>query len=237
MRGVPVSRLYPDSGYARCSVAVIGGVARDAQRVDYQRCSVYFDAKRGSLVALSTGSQQSSRLMSAANANALLVLQPGDKHVQHGETVDALLIERVKAIDASELSSLVSQSMHGRQQQTSSVMHDHHHHYRHHSHGHGHSHNCQPHSSDRPEAASVGDAVASPVTITVAVVTVSDRAASGHAQDSSGPAIEQLLHQYSIQRPQSETHHSPRHVWMGDDSATSQPAHARVRSLLLTGLV
>ena len=203
LRGVSSSQLQPDSGYARCSVAVMGGVARDPQRVDYHRCTVYFDSKRGGLVALSTGSQQSSRLMSAAHANAMLVLQPGDKPVQHGEIVDALLIDRVKVIAAAELSTLVARAAHG--QQTAA----HHSHHSHHQHSHGHSeqqhgsrHQQQPGSTVTAAASAVG-AVSSPVSISVALVTVSDRVASGQAQDASGPAIDELLRQYSNQQPQS----------------------------------
>ena len=203
MRGVPASRLHPDSGYARCSVSVMGGVGRDSQRVDYHRCNVYFDSKRGGLVALSTGNQQSSRLMSATNANAMLVVQPGDTRVQHGETVEALLIDTVKAIDGKELSALVAQAAHGQAQQHAahqSPLHSHTHHSHSHSHhGHGHRHSASSHG------AAGGGSVVSPVSITVALVTVSDRVSSGRAQDGSGPAIEELLQQYSQQQPQSAT--------------------------------
>ena len=199
MSGVPAARLSPDSGHARCAVAVIGGVPRDSQRVDYHRCSVYFDSKRGGLVAISTGNQQSSRLMSAAHANAMLVLQPGEKRVQHGEVVDALLIERVRAISGAELSTLIAQSLHGQSQQQlqhNTAAHPHHHLH----HQHCHSHHPQSAAS---QGSSVIGSVLSPVTISVAVVTVSDRVSSGHAQDGSGPAIEELLQQYSNQRQQS----------------------------------
>ena len=218
MRGIPASHLHPDSGYARCSVAVIGGVARDSQRVDYHRCTVYFDSKRGCLVAVSTGSQQSSRLMSAANANAMLVLQPGAERVQHGEMVDALLLDTVRAGSGAGLSAIISQSLHGQRQHTA-PHHPHHHHSHSHSHQqqsgapHSHSHGVEQRRADDGTSAArpIGSAE-SPVTITVAVVTVSDRVAGGQAKNDSGPAIEKLLQQYSSQQPQSANQHStPQH--------------------------
>ena len=208
MRGVPASRLHPDSGYARCSVAVIGSVARDAHRVDYHRCTVYFDSKRAGLVAVSTGNQQSSRLMSAANANAMMIVQPGEKRVEHGERVDALLIEQVRAIDGAQLSILVTQATHT--QHTAHQHHQHSHSHSHHRRSNEHQHHTRNadcrHGESASSAAFDSGGELSSVTITVAVVTVSDRVASGQAKDASGPAVEKLLQQYSSQQTQSSTH-------------------------------
>ena len=210
MRGAPLSALQPDSGYPRCTVALVGGVQRDAHRVDYQRCTVYSDVERGRLVAVSTGAQQSSRLLSATAANALLVLQPGSESVAHGDTVEALLIDRVRPIEAAQLSAIAVQAAHARYEQQPSGQqphsHHHHHHRRHeqqqHSHGNGHS--VRSESAAVAEASVSGAVSLSRVTIGVALVTVSDRVASGQSKDRSGPAIEQLLQHYSSRHQQSD---------------------------------
>ena len=210
MRGAPLSALHLDSGYPRCTVAVVGGVQRDAHRVDYQRCTVYSDVKRGRLVAVSTGAQLSSRLMSATSANALLVLQPGSESVAHGDTVEALLIDRVRPIEGAQLSAIVAQAARTRHEQQPSGQqpHSHHSHHSYHQrqqqqHSHGNGHSVRSESGAVAEASVSGAVSLSRVTIGVAVVTVSDRVASGQSEDKSGPAIEQLLQQYSSRHKQS----------------------------------
>ena len=59
-------------------------------RTEYQRATVRWE--NGRLVATSTGSQSSSRLLSMVGANALLIVEPGDGKVAAGTTVSALLV-------------------------------------------------------------------------------------------------------------------------------------------------
>ncbi len=61
----------------------------DASRPEYQRAIVRW--RDGRLVARTTGSQGSSRLLSMAGANALLEIQPSDHPVPAGSRVSVLL--------------------------------------------------------------------------------------------------------------------------------------------------
>lgn len=68
----------------------------DPYRPEYHRATVRWDAAlhegRGALLADSTGSQASSRLLSMRSANALLELPQGEGILEAGTTVSALLI-------------------------------------------------------------------------------------------------------------------------------------------------
>jgi molybdopterin molybdotransferase len=58
-------------------------------RPEYQR--VVVRAQSGDLLARSTGSQLSSRLLSMRNANALLLVPPGEQTYAAGDTLEAIL--------------------------------------------------------------------------------------------------------------------------------------------------
>jgi len=58
-------------------------------RPEYQR--VVVRAQNGDLLARSTGSQLSSRLLSMRNANALLLVPPGEQSYAAGDTLEAIL--------------------------------------------------------------------------------------------------------------------------------------------------
>jgi gephyrin len=68
----------------------------DPERPEYHRVMLHWDASgqdgQGSFVAVSTGNQASSRLMSMRSANALLELPAGSGVLPPGTSVDALLI-------------------------------------------------------------------------------------------------------------------------------------------------
>ncbi len=69
----------------------LGYEARAAgDRTEYQR--VTLEAEDGQLVARSTGSQSSSRLMSLAGANALVRVPPGDRGIAAGTVVPAMIL-------------------------------------------------------------------------------------------------------------------------------------------------
>ena len=61
-----------------------------ADRTEYQRVTLHREGRE--LVAESTGSQSSSRLMSLAGAHALVRIPPGDQGISAGSTVDALIL-------------------------------------------------------------------------------------------------------------------------------------------------
>src|SRR5438045_2245846 len=75
---------------ARVDVVVEHPLGKTRDRTEYQRAVVRWEG--GRLVARSTGSQISSRLISMAGANALLEILPGEGTVAAGSTVPALLI-------------------------------------------------------------------------------------------------------------------------------------------------
>jgi molybdopterin molybdotransferase len=61
-----------------------------ADRTEYQRVKLRRDGDH--LVAGSTGSQSSSRLMSLAGAHALVRIPPGDQGIRAGTTVEAMIL-------------------------------------------------------------------------------------------------------------------------------------------------
>jgi molybdopterin molybdotransferase len=61
-----------------------------ADRTEYQRVTLRRDGQ--DLVAETTGSQSSSRLMSLAGAHALVRIPPGDQGIKSGSTVEALIL-------------------------------------------------------------------------------------------------------------------------------------------------
>lgn len=67
----------------------------DVERPEYVRATVWFDNAQRQLVARSTGSQMSSRLLSFRGANALLHIPQGPGTLQMGSTVVATLTDHV----------------------------------------------------------------------------------------------------------------------------------------------
>jgi molybdopterin molybdotransferase len=61
-----------------------------ADRTEYQRVTLRREG--GGLVAVSTGSQSSSRLMSLAGAHALVRIPPGDQGINAGTVVEAIIL-------------------------------------------------------------------------------------------------------------------------------------------------
>jgi molybdopterin molybdotransferase len=61
-----------------------------ADRTEYQRVTLRHDGS--GLVAVSTGSQSSSRLMSLAGAHALVRIPPGEKGIGQGTVVEAMVL-------------------------------------------------------------------------------------------------------------------------------------------------
>ncbi len=87
---------WADPQLRRVSARLAQPLPLDPARPEYHRAVVHWDAAaeagRGGFVAVSTGSQASSRLLSLRSANALLELPVGSGTLPQGSAVDALLI-------------------------------------------------------------------------------------------------------------------------------------------------
>ena len=87
---------WPDPHLRRVQAVLAHSLPLDPERPEYHRAIVCWDSTlhegRGGLLATSTGSQASSRLLSMRSANALLVLPAAEGMLATGETVDTLLI-------------------------------------------------------------------------------------------------------------------------------------------------
>jgi molybdopterin molybdotransferase len=104
--GFPVSSLVTFEVFVRPALSKMQGFAQlqrptlpvrlgydaraTADRTEYQR--VTLKRERRELVAETTGSQSSSRLMSLAGAHALVRIPPGDQGIKVGSTVEAIIL-------------------------------------------------------------------------------------------------------------------------------------------------
>ena len=104
--GFPVSSLVTFEVFVRPALRKMQGFAQlqrpmlpvrmaydaraTADRTEYQRVTLRRD--EGDLVAETTGSQSSSRLMSLAGAHALVRIPPGDQGIKAGTTVEAMIL-------------------------------------------------------------------------------------------------------------------------------------------------
>ncbi len=104
--GFPVSSLVTFEVFVRPALRKMQGFAQlqrptlpvrlgydaraTADRTEYQRVTLRREARE--LVAASTGSQSSSRLMSLAGAHALVRIPPGDQGIKAGAVVEAMIL-------------------------------------------------------------------------------------------------------------------------------------------------
>jgi molybdopterin molybdotransferase len=104
--GFPVSSLVTFEVFVRPALRKMQGFARlqrptlpvrlgydaraTADRTEYQRVTIRRDGQE--LVAVSTGSQSSSRLMSLAGAHALVRIPPSDQGIKSGTIVEAMIL-------------------------------------------------------------------------------------------------------------------------------------------------
>lgn len=65
----------------------------DPSRPEYHRCTIAWDHEQSCYLAVSTGRQISSRLLSMVSANAFLVVPQGEGKVTAGSTLDALYLD------------------------------------------------------------------------------------------------------------------------------------------------
>ncbi len=85
---------YPKSAWHRPRVpAILAHKTRHtAARTEFQRATIHFNPSARRFIARTTGSQQSSRLLSMIGANALIVLPHGKADFEAGEEVEAMMI-------------------------------------------------------------------------------------------------------------------------------------------------
>jgi len=91
----PVARILarqPTALPPTVRATLLDGIALDPERPEYHRACVWYDVATGGLVARSTGGQASSRLASAVQANALLVIPAGTGALTPPHVVEALLV-------------------------------------------------------------------------------------------------------------------------------------------------
>jgi molybdopterin molybdotransferase len=104
--GFPVSSLVTFEVFVRPALRKMQGFASlqrptlpvrlayearaSADRTEYQRVTLRRDGRE--LVAETTGSQSSSRLLSLAGAHALVRVPPGDQGIKAGSVVDAMIL-------------------------------------------------------------------------------------------------------------------------------------------------
>jgi molybdopterin molybdotransferase len=104
--GFPVSSLVTFEVFVRPALRKMQGFAQlqrptlpvrlgydaraTADRTEYQRVTLRREGR--DLVAVSTGSQSSSRLMSLAGAHALVRIPPGDRGINAGTIVEAIIL-------------------------------------------------------------------------------------------------------------------------------------------------
>ena len=91
MRGLPERAWHRP----RVPVTLAHDTRHTADRTEFQRAVVEFDRRARRYIARTTGSQQSSRLLSMVGANALLILPHGRADFAAGEEVEALLLDAV----------------------------------------------------------------------------------------------------------------------------------------------
>ncbi|MBX2998492.1 MAG: hypothetical protein KF893_08295 [Caldilineaceae bacterium] len=83
---------WPDPNLRRLHARLAQPLALDSYRPEYHRATLRWDDTQQGFVAVSTGNQSSSRLLSMRTANALLELPQREGTLAAGEIVSALLI-------------------------------------------------------------------------------------------------------------------------------------------------
>lgn len=87
---------YSNPKHPEILVKTQSSLTLDPERPEYHRTIVHFEMNQGCIVALSTGNQISSRLLSMRSSNALLVVPQGKGTIKKGEFVNGLLIGKLE---------------------------------------------------------------------------------------------------------------------------------------------
>ena len=143
---------------------------RDPVRPEYHRCIIQYNTDTNEYIALSTGNQLSSRLMSLKSANGLLLIQSGNDIIQSGSLCDVLVIGDIQPYKQSDVNnlSIIQPSNH-------------------------HLHNVQQSQSTALQQQPPTTTTTDKFTINTAIITVSDSVSQGKSTDRSGPEMCQLL--------------------------------------------
>jgi gephyrin len=83
---------WPDPKQRRVHAQLAQSLPLDPYRPEYHRATLHWDDHQHCFIAITTGSQSSSRLLSMRTANALLELPQREGTLSAGEMVSALLI-------------------------------------------------------------------------------------------------------------------------------------------------
>eukprot|EP00871_Galdieria_phlegrea_P005912 jgi/Galph1/808/GphlegSOOS_G5465.1 len=86
----PLLRKLSGYSFPQCPIVeaeLADAIRLDPERPEYHRCIVQWDFNRHTYVAKSTGNQSSSRLLSARETNALLILPSEDKTLPKGTLI------------------------------------------------------------------------------------------------------------------------------------------------------
>lgn len=183
-------------------VTISRSFSKDPERPEYHRARIAYDDASNRLVALSTGSQSSSRLMSMRSASSLVIVPAGTGQIAAGSSLPAHLISSsylhipvVNTLTSSSSSSSstamsvsVSSSTANKYADAGCSCSNHH--------GDSHSHHPQQDasksSSHTPHSQTLANAKPSASValfeLQVAILTISDRVSQGVAVDRSGPA-------------------------------------------------
>jgi gephyrin len=192
LRGSQSTPSLTTLGYPSLPVRLDTPLERDAQRPEYHRVSVRFDANREEYRARSSGNQRSSRLVSACASNGLIEVPAGKTAIPAGEIVRVLMVGAWESVAAGqndppplpirpgELAAAAAGA--ALNASTAAVS----------------SSSSQPQAPSAAAASSASPAASSAPApsvfeLRVGVLTVSDRCSRGQAVDLSGPAIVKLL--------------------------------------------
>eukprot|EP00818_Percolomonas_sp_WS_P011060 CAMPEP_0117449294 /NCGR_PEP_ID=MMETSP0759-20121206/7871_1 /TAXON_ID=63605 /ORGANISM="Percolomonas cosmopolitus, Strain WS" /LENGTH=649 /DNA_ID=CAMNT_0005241765 /DNA_START=945 /DNA_END=2894 /DNA_ORIENTATION=+ len=155
-------------------------IRMDPVRTEYHRCRVAWDAVDQKLLSRSTGHQQSSRLLSTANSNGLLIIPQGEGRINSGSKVKTLLTDLPQRLTSDELKEWMAV--------VSGAADGHHHHHHH-------------HGTPPPDSSKIASAHERPLAsqektiFNVAIITVSDRVHRGEMQDKSMPEMQKFFDQ------------------------------------------
>lgn len=197
-------------GFPQVPVRIQGAPLRpDPTRPEFHRVHVSFDGSSSEFTARSTGSQMSSRLLSACASNGLVLVPAGDKEVTAGQIVQAMMVGDWFTPDfggppavphrkhSNVVASPTASEVHVAPSDAS----------------------ASAGQSSAPSSSSSSASAVPNFELRVAILTISDRCSRGEAVDLSGPAIQKLLTSTKLK---NTTVKVVAHTCVPDDLATIQ---------------
>lgn len=162
-----VNKHNHGSIWLQCKLAQ--SIQRDAVRQEYHRCIVQYNTQTDEYIAVSTGNQLSSRLMSLHAANGLLLVDPGSNTLPAGTVGNVLLIGPLQQYSQGDIQSATETKANGQSLDHAHAIHT-------------------PHSEFSQDKSNA-------FIIRTAVITMSDSVSQGKGTDKSGPDICKLLNE------------------------------------------